>query len=191
MDSNYLKQSVGPAITAALTDLILHGHTQTHPSLSINPETNTLSTSLDPITYVARYLINHTNAEETIKRDEASQEKVRSIINKIKADELKKKLDEANRIRQEQEAIEREKAEKEAAEAAALEAAKAAEAAANPPPPPAEIINETEAPAPVSQEPAPTEPAAPTESAEAPKEAPAEPTEAPVEEAAPPPPPTE
>ncbi len=89
MDSAYLKQTVGPAITAALTDLLLHGHSQIHPNLSTNPETNPLTTSQDPITHVARYLLHYANSSETIKKDDLAQEQLKALVNSLRAQEVK------------------------------------------------------------------------------------------------------
>lgn len=165
MDSAYLKQTVGSAVSAALTDLVLHGHTQTHPNLSINPETNPLSTSQDPVSYVARYLLNHSASIDASKNDDKAQEKVRSLIDKIRAQELKKRVDEANRIREQQEALEKE-------QFAATAAKEEEERLKNPPPAPAEPVEVAEA---VEAVPAPVESVPQDEPAEAPKEEPQQP----------------
>ena len=83
MDSAYLKQTVGPAISEALTELILHGHGQISPNLSIDLESNPYSTGEDPISFVARYLLNYSEALDKCKRDDKEREKVTAMIGKI------------------------------------------------------------------------------------------------------------
>lgn len=83
MDTAYLKQTVGPAVSEALTELILHGHSQTHPKLSINLDTNPYSTQEDPVTFVARYLLNYSEKAEKCKKDDLEKQKITTIIDKI------------------------------------------------------------------------------------------------------------
>lgn len=83
MDTAYLKQTVGTAVSEALTELILHGHSQIHPKLSINLETNPYSTTEDPVTFVARYLLNYSEKTEKCRKDDQERQKVTSVIDKI------------------------------------------------------------------------------------------------------------
>ncbi|KAJ2988756.1 hypothetical protein HDV02_005418 [Globomyces sp. JEL0801] len=53
METNYVKQSVGPVLTNALSSLILHYPYSVEPS--------SYSTTLDPISYVGYYLLAHSN----------------------------------------------------------------------------------------------------------------------------------
>jgi hypothetical protein len=179
MDSQYLKQTVGNAVTEALTDLILHGHAQNHPNLSIDPEANQLSTSQDPVTYVARFLMNYDKSAEKIKKDNLDSKKIQAAVTKILDEEKNKKLQE--KLALEQAAAEAAAAElraQQAVQSAALAAQEAAQASA-PEPVPQAAAPEA---APVASEDQPaTQPdAAPREEAAAPidaNEAPAEQTE--------------
>jgi hypothetical protein len=83
MDTAYVKQTVGTALSEALTQLILHGHSQTHPKLSSNLETNPYSTKEDPVTFVARYLLNYSENADKCKKDDQDQEKIKKIIDRI------------------------------------------------------------------------------------------------------------
>jgi septum formation inhibitor MinC len=83
MDTAYLKHSIGPALSEALTELILHGHGQSHPKLSSNLETNPYSTQEDPVTFVARYLLNYSEKADKCKRDDQEKQKITKIIDSI------------------------------------------------------------------------------------------------------------
>jgi hypothetical protein len=83
MDTAYLKQSVGPALSEALTELIIHGHGRSHPKLSSNLETNPYSTQEDPVTFVARYLLNYSEKAEKCKKENLEKQKITKIVDKI------------------------------------------------------------------------------------------------------------
>ena len=83
MDAAYLKQTVGTAISEALAELVQHGHSQTHPKLSINLGTNPYSTSEDPVSFVARYLLNYSETAEKCKKDDQQRQKIVSAIANI------------------------------------------------------------------------------------------------------------
>lgn len=190
MDSAYLKQTVGEAVASALSDLLLHGPSQTHPSLSTNPETNPLSTSQDPVTYIARYLINYHKSTEAEKKLSKEQDKISGLINAIHAQEAKMKAEEAAADAAEQAKLELAAArvaappqapvEEQSTPALSPEEPKQEEAVAKPSE--AAPISEPAEPSPESQPadiPAPTEeeqtqPPATEEQAPAPAEAPAE-----------------
>jgi hypothetical protein len=90
MDANYLKETVGPIVAEALTDLILHGRATTHPQLSSNPQTNPLTTSQDPVSYVARYLLNHSQQQDLKKKEEAESAQLKSLVNRLRTLESQK-----------------------------------------------------------------------------------------------------
>ncbi|KAJ3111460.1 hypothetical protein HK098_000191 [Nowakowskiella sp. JEL0407] len=107
MDSQYLKQSIGPALTEALTSLIQHINLppayipdpSTLPQSGIQTEytfkkstenvtspphepepVHAIPTSLDAITYIANYLIGYKKTQELIKEDKAIREERKKSV---------------------------------------------------------------------------------------------------------------
>lgn len=71
-EANYIKQSVGPVLTAALASLVLH--------VPYSAEYSSYTSTLDPISYIGQYLLDQSEAEKRQTKLKAKQENDENVL---------------------------------------------------------------------------------------------------------------
>ncbi|KAI9095157.1 hypothetical protein DFS34DRAFT_626873 [Phlyctochytrium arcticum] len=75
MDTNYLKQTVGPLLSSALASLVTYGY----DTSSSGPR------GLDAISFLGEYLLNHAEAQKLIADDHKKREAIKALQNHYNA----------------------------------------------------------------------------------------------------------
>ena len=81
MEATYVKATVGPIVTEALTSLLLHVPRDTH--------TSSYSTTIDPISYIGTYLLNHSKSTHQQSILDAKFDAQDSLIKQYKDSQAK------------------------------------------------------------------------------------------------------
>lgn len=82
MEANYIKSTVAPVLTDALTSLMLH---KPYTQASV------FDTSIDPITYIAQYLLNHGQKSKERATQEEEYERIQLLKRNAKESESRLK----------------------------------------------------------------------------------------------------
>ena len=81
MEASYVKSTVGPILAEALTSLVLHVPKDAH--------TSSYSTSIDPISYIGSYLLNHSESVKYQAKLDKELDTQESLIREFKESQAK------------------------------------------------------------------------------------------------------
>jgi hypothetical protein len=96
METQYVKQTVGPVLTSALTSLVLHAPYTPNPS--------SYSSTIDPINYIGQYLLEYVKKQKEQNELEKNLEENQKLVQDWKETQQREKK---NRLKLEEDLVER------------------------------------------------------------------------------------